>query len=479
MPRHVKSALAVITAFVLAATASAFAESHVRIVRLSYLNGQVQTDRATGQGLERAILNTPIVQGMRVETGNDGLAEVEFENASTLRIAENSEIEFRTLSMNDSGAKVNEIEVVKGVVYLDARSKGDDIYRIKSGDSIFLVQRDTQLRLSVTPERARLAVFKGNVQLMDQPQMVNVKRKETLTLDPTAPSGYQVAIGAEPLSTDGWNREREAYQQAYADNAGNPGPRIGYGLQDLNYYGSYFMAPGYGYVWQPYGFANSMVGWDPYSSGAWIFSPGLGYSFASQYPWGWLPYHYGSWAFLGGGIGWAWIPGGNYGRGWYNSRFQATPIVAKAPSGWTAATAPAVAAGQSPKPTVMVGKANSAASAASIPGGRIPPAFSSVIRGHSVGANATGESFNGAGVRNHPVNNRAVTSNYNAFDTAHTARSTHVFVAPAPAPAAAIANPVGPAVGPVSGTGSGRGVAAPTASSGHASTAHSSSPSPH
>src|SRR5664279_4902507 len=184
MPRHVKSALALITAFMLAAAAGAFAESHVRIVRLSYLNGQVQTDRATGQGLERAILNTPIVQGMRVETGNDGLAEVEFENASALRIAENSEIQFRGLSMNDNGAKINEIEVVKGVVYLDARSKGDDIYRLKSGDSTFLVQRDTQFRLSVGPEQTRLAVFKGNVELMDQLHVVNVQRKQTLTLDP-------------------------------------------------------------------------------------------------------------------------------------------------------------------------------------------------------------------------------------------------------------------------------------------------------
>jgi hypothetical protein len=468
MPRHVKSALALITAFVLAATASALAESHVRIVRLSYLNGQVRTDRTTGQGLERAILNTPIVQGMRVETGNDGLAEVEFENASALRIAENSEIQFRTLSMNDTGAKVNEIEVVKGVVYLDARSKGDDIYRFKSGDSIFLVQRDTQLRLSVTPERARLAVFKGNVQLMDQPQMMNVKRKETLTVDPTDPAGYKVAVGTEPLPADGWNREREAYQQAYADNAGNPGPRVGYGLQDLNYYGSYFMAPGYGYAWQPYGFANSMIGWDPYSLGAWIFSPGLGYSFASQYPWGWLPYHYGSWAFLGGGIGWAWIPGGNYGSGWYSSRFQATPIVAKAPSGWTAATAPAVAVGQSPKPTVMVGRANSAAY---IPGGRIPPAFSSVIRGHSAGASAT---FNNAGVRNRAMNDNVFMPHYNAFGAGPNSQGGHVFAAPV-APVAVMGSPM--SVGPGYGTSAGRGVAAPPASSGHASASHSSGPS--
>jgi len=470
MSRHVKSEMALITAFVLATAAGVLAESHVRIVRLSYLSGQVQTDRATGQGLERAMLNIPIPQGVRIVTGNDGLAEVEFENESALRIAEDSEIQFRTLSMSDTGAKVNEIEVVKGVVYLDARSKGD-IYRLKGGDSTFLVQRDTQLRLSANGDQILLSVFKGDVELMDQPQIVNVKRKETLTVDATNPSEYKVATGAEVLPADTWNREREAYQQAYANNPGNPGPSVGYGLQDLNYYGNFFMANGYGYVWQPYGFANSMLGWDPYSSGAWMFSPGLGYTFASQYPWGWLPYHYGSWAFLGGGIGWAWIPGGGYSNDWYNSRFQATPVVAKAPSGWTAAIPPTVASSESLKPTVMVGKASSAAY---IPGGRIPPAFNTVIRAHSVGTSAMGESFNGTAARNRAVNNHTFANNYNAFGTTHAAQSGHVFAAPAPA--AVLASPV--AVGSV-GASAAHGGASPAASSGQTSSGHSSGASHH
>ncbi len=472
MSRQVKSALTLIATFVVVAAAGAFADSHVRIVRLSYLNGQVQTDRATGEGLERAILNTPITQGVRVVTGNDGLAEVEFENESALRIAENSEIQFLALSMNDYGAKINEIEVVKGVVYLDARSKGNDIYRIKSGNSTFLVQRDSQLRLEASPDQVQVAVFKGNVQLVDQPQMVNVKRKETLTLDPANPAEYKVAAGAQPLSADAWNREREAYQEAYANNAGNPGPRSGYGLQDLNYYGNFFMANGYGYVWQPYGFANSMLGFDPYSMGAWLFSPGLGYTFASQYPWGWLPYHYGSWAFLGGGIGWAWVPGGGYGNGWYYNRFQPTPTVSKPPAGWTAPTPPAVTAAQSVRPTVLVGRANSSGF---IPGGRIPPAFSSVIRGGAAGATAAGKSFNSPALRNSAVNGHVFMTRYNAFSGGHATQSGHVFAAPALAPVAVAASPM--AVGAGYGPSSARGVGPTATSSGHATAAHSSGPS--
>ena len=86
MTRHLVSALAV---FVLAAgSLAAVADSHVRIVRLSSVEGQVQIDRAAGEGLERAILNTPVVEGTRLVTGSDGLAEVEFENQSALRLTE-------------------------------------------------------------------------------------------------------------------------------------------------------------------------------------------------------------------------------------------------------------------------------------------------------------------------------------------------------------------------------------------------------
>ena len=334
-----------VTAFLLiAASVFAQAESHVRIVRLSYIDGQVQMEHAD-QGLNRAILNTPIVEGTRIVTRTDGLAEVEFEDQSALRLAENSEVKFRQLTMTDTGAKVNEIEVVRGVVFFDVRSKSEDVYRAVADGTTFLVRRDTQTRISAAPDQLQLAVFKGAVQLENQPQLVSVKKSETLTLDPNQPSEYKVAHGTEPLPVDAWNKEREAYDEAYAHNAGYGGPKTGYGLQDLNYYGEYFYAPGYGYVWQPYGFANSMTGWSPYSNGAWAFAPGLGYTWASAYPWGWLPYHYGSWAFLGGGVGWAWVPG-SYAGPWYANNFQATPVVVKPPAGWQPATAPSLAGQQ-------------------------------------------------------------------------------------------------------------------------------------
>ena len=144
--------------FIVAATLPLAASSHVRIVRLSLVEGQVQMDRATGEGSERAILNTPIVEGTHLVTGTDGLAEVEFENESALRLTGDSEVKFSQLLMNDAGAKVNQIQVVKGLVYLNT-AKGDDVYRLVVGASSFpgaSQQRDSIERQSRSDQGRRL-----------------------------------------------------------------------------------------------------------------------------------------------------------------------------------------------------------------------------------------------------------------------------------------------------------------------------------
>src|SRR3954464_14292527 len=77
--------------------ASAAADSRARIVRLSFVEGNVQRDQHDGRGLQKAFLNMPIGQGTILLTRDEGRAEIEFENGSTIRIARDSEIEFQQL----------------------------------------------------------------------------------------------------------------------------------------------------------------------------------------------------------------------------------------------------------------------------------------------------------------------------------------------------------------------------------------------
>jgi hypothetical protein len=91
--------------------------SKVRIVRLSQVKGSVQIDRSDGRGYERAIANLPIVEQNQLRTG-EGIAEVEFEDNSSLRLAPNSEVEFPNLERSASGATMSSVRLVGGTAYI-------------------------------------------------------------------------------------------------------------------------------------------------------------------------------------------------------------------------------------------------------------------------------------------------------------------------------------------------------------------------
>ncbi|HYX69130.1 MAG TPA: hypothetical protein VE825_08350, partial [Terriglobales bacterium] len=63
---HALLFLAACAGILLASAPAALADSEVRIVRLSYVSGDVQMDRATGQGFESAVMNMPVTRGSRI-----------------------------------------------------------------------------------------------------------------------------------------------------------------------------------------------------------------------------------------------------------------------------------------------------------------------------------------------------------------------------------------------------------------------------
>ena len=75
--------------------------SKIRIVRLSFVEGDVQFQRP-GQDWQDARLNLPIEEGFALRTAN-GYAEVEFEDALALRLGINSTVEFTDMSLQNGG----------------------------------------------------------------------------------------------------------------------------------------------------------------------------------------------------------------------------------------------------------------------------------------------------------------------------------------------------------------------------------------
>jgi len=300
----------------------AWADSNVRIVRLSYIEGGVEIDRNTGQ-FEKAITNLPITTGAKLRTEADGRAEVELEDGSTVRLGSNTAVQFPQLSLRDSGVKASTIEVQNGTAYVEfSGAKGNEL-SVRFADQRIELTQAAHLRIICGQQGQSVAVFKGNIQVEGPSGTVQVKKNQTATLDPSA-NAPVIAKDVEPEPLDSWDKQQSQYQQRYASNSYDNYSPYRYGTSDLAYYGTFFNAPGYGMLWQPY-FVGA--GWDPFMDGAWAFTPGFGFGWVSGYPWGWVPYHYGSWVFLPG-YGWAWQPGGVW-MPWYSQ-----PQLLRAPTGF-------------------------------------------------------------------------------------------------------------------------------------------------
>jgi hypothetical protein len=333
---------------VLALALPALADSHVRIVRLSNVEGNVQMDRNTGQGFEKAFLNMPVVQGAILSTMNDARAEVEFEDGTTLRLTPNSTLEFAELALRDSGARASTLTLKTGQMYINYRgAKNEEFTLLFAGEKVKLAE-EAHLRIDLEDTNAEIAVFKGNVSVEGSSGTAEVAKGKTATFDLAEAGKFTIAKNIEEDPYDSWDKQQAKYHDEYARNGANGNYPYGYGVSDLNYYGSYYNVPGYGTMWQPY-FAGA--GWNPFSDGAWMFYPGIGYTWVSAYPWGWMPYMYGGWSMVPG-YGWMWAPGG-WG-GW-----NTVPVVTNPPNRFTKPQPPVRGT-----TTVMVGQGMTAMAAA-------------------------------------------------------------------------------------------------------------------
>lgn len=326
----------------------ALAESNVRIVRLSFVDGDAQVNQSNDDaGFTHAVLNMPVTAGMWIYTPNGGRAEIQFENGSTVRLADDAQIQFEKLALSDSGGKINIINVDHGVVYFNFdKVKTDDNITIKAGGRTLQVNKSSHLRISANEKNVNVAVFRGNVILTgDTP--VDVKSNETLALDPAAPDKYNLAKNVDKVGADSWDKDRDSEIAVLANRPTPASYPSSYNAQFgyLGAYGNFYNVAGYGSVWQPYGMG---FGWDPFMNGVWGYYPGAGYTWVSSYPWGWGPYRYGSWNYLPA-YGWVWAPGSSF------TAWNVGPRYGLTPAGWHAPVQPVVPVGGKPTHVVVVG----------------------------------------------------------------------------------------------------------------------------
>ncbi|HEY6291398.1 MAG TPA: DUF6600 domain-containing protein, partial [Terriglobia bacterium] len=324
--KHFSAVLALFFLFLLAGTVNVRADdapAH-RAARLSFLQGNVTVDHIDNTAGDPAQINMPLAEGVRLTTGDDGQAEVEFEDGSVVRITPSSSLGLNSLSVDAFGNFHTQLTVLHGLVYAELRAAAKFTYALDAGGEVISPVANATIRINLDKPPVMISVFDGTVHIEhdSSPEAdgykTDVHAGEMFTADASNTSQYFLLSSIEQDSWDVWNRERDqAAAEAAADRTkardGYAGDQ-GYGWSDLDADGSWYEVSGEGQVWQPAVAQDSAF--DPYGYGSWVAYPGAGYVWASGYTWGWTPFRCGTWYYWNS-FGWGWSPGAGCRRaGW-------------------------------------------------------------------------------------------------------------------------------------------------------------------
>lgn len=277
---------------------------HVRIVRLSFVQGQVAIRRPGESDWTAATVNTPIEEGFSLSTTATSFAEVEFENGSTARIGQGSQVDFTELALTPQGDKINKLALNKGYATFHFTPEHHDQYQVSALGVTLIPRGKVEFRTNFTGDSLRVEVFDGQVTAEHDGKSEEVSKNRVLTYDPNAVEAFNATSNIQKDAWDKWTQARDE-QSVLATNeesASLNSPLFGW--SDLDTYGDWSFFPGYGYGWAPY----EPAGWSPYSAGAFGYYPGWGFTWISAEPWGWLPFHNGFWNY-DASMGWFWMPG--------------------------------------------------------------------------------------------------------------------------------------------------------------------------
>ena len=300
-----------------------------RAVRLSNVEGDVRVVQDGEVIADPALANQPLFEGSEITTGNEGQAEIQFEDGSVARLSPNTTLALSVLQKQGTGTRT-EIVMNSGLAYFELQpSTPEHSLRVNYGPAAFTPSSFSVVRVIGDTPPASLAVFSGNVHLTRGENLqLDLHSGQSVSLEGNDSASNNVTDSIEPDSWDAWNSDRDEVLNAEsADRTAATGSLKDYpnvGLSDLDANGNWYNVPGQGYVWSPYDAQAEGASWDPYGYGHWVYYPRFGYVWVSNYTWGYAPFQCGLWNYFDN-FGWGWAPGGGcnpwWGDGFYGAGY--------------------------------------------------------------------------------------------------------------------------------------------------------------
>lgn len=282
-----------------------------RVVRLSFVEGNVTVERPDVQTWAEAPVNTPLQEGFKVSTGENSFAEIQFENGGTIRLGQLGLLKLTQLATADDGSEIDHVDLRQGyATFHPLASQLAKSLKVGTPSGMLSAHGGTEFRVDLDQGMERVEVIDGEVEVQSNLGDSTLDKDSVLIMQPGAADPTAVSQG---ITKDDWDQWVEDRENQATMGSGGPPPDDGsgddsdatYGMAELSHYGTWSDVPGEGYGWSPTWVG---AGWAPYANGQWCWYPGWGYTWIGAEPWGWRPYHYGGWIFIQG-RGWVWFPG--------------------------------------------------------------------------------------------------------------------------------------------------------------------------
>src|SRR5215470_12329352 len=269
-----------------------------RAARLSFTSGTVSFAPAGSDEWVDAVVNRPMTTGDKLWTDQRARAELRVD-AYAIRLGQLTGFSF--LNLDD---RTVQIRLTEGTVNVRVRRLDQDqTLEIDTPNIAFNVLRPGSYRIIVNEngDSTIVNVHDGQGEVTGGGSAYPVHAGQSATFEGTDQLSADVEGYPGDDDFDRWCYDRDSRWDRSRSARYVSDDVVGY--EDLDDYGGWRQVPDYGTVWFPH---TTVVGWQPYRYGHWVWISPWGWTWVDDAPWGFAPFHYGRWVSVGGV--WGWVP---------------------------------------------------------------------------------------------------------------------------------------------------------------------------
>jgi len=270
-----------------------------RIARMNHVEGSVSFQPGGEGDWLQASPNRPLTSGDNIWADQGSRAELHV-GSTVFRMGPETSMTF--LDLDD---RATQLRLAQGSLTLRVRHlDDDDDFEVDTPNLAFTIRRPGEYRVDVNQggDTTLITVWRGQGEAAGGGAEYTVLGGQQSRFTGTDQLDHEISRLPRNDDFDRWGFDRDRREDAgVTPNYISPEMT---GYEDLDDYGRWTYAAGYGNVWVPAGVAP---GWAPYRYGHWAYVGPWGWTWVEDEPWGFAPFHYGRWAYVG--ASWCWVPG--------------------------------------------------------------------------------------------------------------------------------------------------------------------------